>query len=88
METIKKINRTINFETRQPSSRYRCKYGDKNDFDILQINIRRGNYTETYKIESQYLPDNDSIYFNARSNSENFEVYNWTKSVEGSIKKV
>ena len=63
---MKEINRNNNFEGREVTSPYRCKYNHKNDFDVLRININYKSETRTYEVESKYLrEDRDSISFNA-----------------------
>lgn len=88
MVKIKEVNRNVKFDSRQPDSKYRCKYGNRSDFDILRINITLNNYTETYEIEAQFLPEKNSIHFNARPSRNGFEVYDWTKAVAKHIRKV
>lgn len=75
---MKEINRTINFEGREATSPYRCKYKDKNDFEVLRINISYGSLTRTYEVESKYLrEDRDSISFTA-SKVDNELVIKWS----------
>ena len=63
---MKEINRNINFEGRDISSPYRCKYKNKNEFEVLRINIYYGSEIRTCEVESKYLrEDRDSISFKA-----------------------
>ena len=88
--TVKEINRNIRFESRNPDSKYRCKYGDRDDFDIHRINITlEGVKRETYEIEAQNLPaTKDSIYFNACPADDGFKVFWWTPEVRPVIRKI
>lgn len=85
----KEINRTISFGTRDVSSPYRCKYGNKNDFEKLRINISfEGRIADTYEIDSQYLPDRDSISFKAVPADSGFIITSWSpKEVMPYLKK-
>ncbi len=87
---LKEINRNIDFDTRKSSSSFRCKYNDRNDFDILRINISfKGELKESYEIESKNLPEGDSIHFKAEPAPDGFKIISWTnKSVKEHIKKV
>ena len=73
MEKYKQVNRNIRFDSRELSSPYRCKFGDKNMFDILR---------------SKYLPDTDSIYFYAHPKDNSFTIQWRSKDVESHIKRV
>ena len=72
MEKYKEINRNIRFDSRELSSPYRCKYGDKN----------------IYEIESKYLPDRDSIYFNAYPKENSFTIQWRSKDIESHITRI
>lgn len=79
---IKEINRNIRFDTRNPKSPYRCKYVNRENFDILRINISfNGRIEEIYEIESKFLPKTDSISFKAKQQGEGFKIFGWTAVV-------
>ena len=88
MEKYKEINRNIRFDSRELSSPYRCKYGDKNMFDILRVTCTYGSETRIYEIESKYLPDRDSIYFKAYPDGNSFVIQWRTEGVESHIKLI
>lgn len=76
---IKEVNRTVRFDSRMLSSSYRCKYGNKNEFDKLRINLKfEERIAESYEIESKYLPDRDSINFKAKPSANGFVITNWS----------
>lgn len=86
---IKEINRNIKFDTRELDSRYRCKYGSRDKFDILRINmLYNGNISEVYEVESKFLPLSDSIHFKAIPTEDGFKIYGWTAVVAPYIHKV
>ncbi|MDE6444941.1 MAG: hypothetical protein K2K64_11070 [Muribaculaceae bacterium] len=86
---VKEINRNIRFESRKPESKYKCEYNNRNDFDILRINIKyNGEVVEVYEVESHFLPPSKSIHFNARPTEKGFEVFGWTAKVAPFIRKV
>ena len=74
---MKEINRNINFERREITSPYRCKY-NKKDFEVLRININYGGEIRTYEVESKYLRDDrDSISFKASKEGDDL-VIKWS----------
>lgn len=76
---VKEVNRTVRFDTRKESSSYRCKYGKKEDFDVLKINvIYNGKITEAYEIESKFLPSSDSIHFKASATADRYTITKWS----------
>ena len=80
---IKPINRYLKFDTedRKEKSSYRCKYGDKHSFDVLEINIHYQNENATFTIESKYLPDTDSIHFTAEKEGDTINLIWSPKSI-------
>ena len=88
MEKYKQVNRTIRFDSRELSSPYRCKFGDKNTFDILRVTCTYGSETRVYEIESKYLPDRDSIYFNAYPKENSFTIQWRSKDIESHITRI
>lgn len=88
MEKYKEVNRCIRFDTRELSSPYRCKYGDRKTFDILRVTCTYGSETRIYEIESEYLPDTDSIYFKAYPNKNSFTIQWRSKDIESHIKRI
>ena len=85
--TTKTVNRNLNFNTeeRNSDSSYRCKYGDKNLFDVLEINIHYQNECATFTIDSKYLPDRDSISFKAYKDGDNISLIWSPKYIEEHI---
>ena len=88
MKKYKQANRTIRFDSRELSSPYRCKFGDKNMFEILRVTCKYGSETRAYEIESKYLPDTDSIYFNAYPKDNSFTIQWRSKDIESHIKRI
>lgn len=85
------INRNIKFNApeRQATSSYKCKYGNKNHFDLLQINIRYNNEERVYQVESQYLKETSkSIHFDAVKDGDSFEIIWKPKSVVPFINRI
>lgn len=80
--------KTIKFVSRKLTSPYRCKYGDKNAFEILQIPCVYGSETRIYEVESKYLSDSDSIHFTAKPNGESFMIQWSPKELENHIKRI
>lgn len=78
----------IKFDSRKLTSPYRCKYGNKNDFDILQIPCVYGSEVRIYEIESKYLSDSDSIHFKAKPNGDSFTVQWIRKELENYIRRI
>lgn len=85
MSIIKTINRNIN--PNRETNNYRCKYGNKNEFDILRVNIKFNGKTYTYEIESKYLNDTDSIHFYAYPNGSSLNIV-WSGNIGEHIKLV
>ena len=87
---IKVINREIRFNTHNTLSPYRCKYGDRNQFELLKINIiYNGKISVSYEIESQFLTDKDSIYFTAKPAEEGFMIDGWSPDkIKSHLKRV
>lgn len=88
MEKYKQVNRNIRFDSRELSSPYRCKFGDKNMFDILRVTCTYGSEVRVYEIESKYLLDKDSIYFNAYPIENSFKIQWRSKDIESNIKRI
>ncbi len=84
-ERIKHCSRTINFGRK--TNNYRCKYSDRNSFDILEVRCQYKDIIKTFKIESKYLPDKDSIHFRAYLSASSFTV-EWDKAIEAYMKEV
>lgn len=82
---IKTIIRNINFD--RDTNNYRCKYNDRNSFDILEVSCLYKGITRTFRIESKYLPCKDSIHFRAYLDSSSFTVV-WEKLIEPYIIEV
>lgn len=78
----------IKFDNRKLTSPYRCKYDDKNAFEILQIPCNYGLETRVYEIESKYLPDSDSIHFKAKPNGDSFTIQWIPKALDVYIKRI
>ena len=85
MSIIKTVNRNIN--TNRETNNYRCKYGNKNEFDILRVNITYNGETYTYEIESKYLNDTDSIHFYAYPNESSLNIV-WGGNIGEHIKLI
>lgn len=92
MESKKIINRNLKFDSpneRQETSSYKCQYGDRNKFQILQINISYGNDLRIYEIDSTYLkPTSQSIHFNAVKKEDSFEIFWKPKEIIPYIKRI
>jgi len=88
MEKCKEVYRTIRFDSRELSSPYRCKFGDKNMFEILRVTCTYGSETRVYEIESKYLPDRDSIYFKAYPKENSFMIQWGAKNIESHITRI
>lgn len=89
MEEYKCVKRNIKFDGRKPSSPYKCEYGDKNMFRILQIVCTYGSECRIYEIESKYLkPTSNSIHFKAKQNGESLDVTWSPKVIERYITRI
>lgn len=84
-DRVKRINRNINFD--RNSNNYRCKYNDRNGFELLEVACSYKNITKLFQVESKYLPERDSISFKAYQKGDSF-VVEWQKSIEDYIKEV
>lgn len=56
------IPKTRNLKIKEGNYNRRVKYNDKNNFDVLIVNLQDGIRERSFRIESKYLPDNDSIH--------------------------
>lgn len=88
MEKYKVVNRNIRFDSRALSSPYRCKYGDKNDFEILRVTCTYGSETRVYEVESKYLPGTDSIRFKAFPDGDSFTIEWGPTAIRPYVKRV
>lgn len=78
MEKYKEVNRTIKFDSRKPTSSYKCEYKDKNTFEILRIVCTYGSEIQVYEVEAKYLKaTSKSIHFDAEKDGNSFRV-TWT----------
>ncbi|MBA2407921.1 MAG: hypothetical protein H0V65_08025, partial [Chitinophagales bacterium] len=62
---IKTVRRNIPAERENQNDRFRVKYGNKGDFEILKVVITRMKTGEEflYEFDSHNLTDKDSIHF-------------------------
>ncbi len=62
---IKTVNRNIPADRENQNDRFRVIYGDKNDFDLLRVNITRSNTGEEliFEFDADDLTEKDSIHF-------------------------
>lgn len=75
MEKYKVVNRIIRFDSRNPTSSYKCEYKDKNSFEILQIVCTYSSERRIYEVESKYLKaTSKSIYFDAERNGDSIII--------------
>ena len=74
---IKEVNRNIPEERENSNERFRVRYKDKNEFDLLVVNICRlkTKETVTFKFTSAELPDKDSIHFSTSIENGVFKVH-------------
>ena len=81
MEEYKYIERNIKFDGRKSTSSYKCEYGNKNTFRVLQIICKYGSECRIYEIESKFLKaTSKSIHFDAERNGESFNII-WSPKV-------
>ncbi len=89
MERYKYVNRNINFDSRELSSSYKCAYGDKSTFDVLQITCTYGSEVRVYEVEAKYLKaTSKSIHFDAMQDGDSFEITWKPKEVALHIKRI
>ncbi len=89
MEEYKYIERNIKFDGREPTSSYKCEYGDKDTFRILQITCKYGSECRIYEIESKYLKaTSKSIHFDAERRGDSFDVSWFPKVVAPYITRI
>ncbi len=89
MERYKYVNRNINFDSRELTSSYKCAYGDKSAFDVLQITCTYGSETRVYEVESKYLKaTSKSIHFDAMQTGKSFEITWKPKDVAPYVKRI
>jgi hypothetical protein len=62
---IKKVHRNVPV-LREVDNRFRVKFGDRNDFELLQVQVKReqDGSIEKFEFKSRDLPLYDSIHFN------------------------
>ena len=72
----KVVKRNIPLARENQNDRFRVKYNDRNDFDILQVQITRlsDNSVHDYFFKSDTLPDKDSIHFSTAIENVKFKV--------------
>lgn len=89
MGKYKEINRTIRFDSRKPTSSYKCEYKDKNAFEILRIVCTYGSEIRVYEIEAKYLKaTSKSIHFDAVQDGGSFNIEWKPKDVAPHIKRI
>lgn len=89
MERYKQINRNIKFDGRESTSSYKCQYGDKNTFEVLQITCSYGSEYRIYEVESKYLKaTSKSIHFDAEQDGDTFKIEWKPKDVAPYIKRI
>ena len=64
----KTVNRVIPENRENKDDRFRVRYKDKGDFDILEVNITRDKTDEvqSFRFKADELPDKDSIHFSTK----------------------
>lgn len=74
---IKTVNRNILEDRENKNDRFRVKYGDKNEFDLLKVNITRNKTSETlsYEFKAKDLTEKDSIHFSTSVISNKMQVH-------------
>ena len=82
---IRTISRNINFG--RNTNNYRCKYNDRYSFDILEVSCHYNDITRTFRIESKYLPNKDSIHFRAHLDNSSLTIV-WDKAIEAYMQEV
>ena len=89
MEKYKEVNRTIRFDSRKPTSSYKCEYNDKNTFEILRIVCTYGSEIRVYEVEANYLKvTSKSIHFDAMQDGDSFEITWKPKDVASHVKRI
>lgn len=76
---IKTVTRNLNFDTskRNINSKYRVKYNDASEFDILQVICKYGIHQQIFTtISSNLSKSKNSIYFLAEKTDDSF-IINW-----------
>lgn len=70
------VRRNIPPERENQNDRFRVKYNEKSDFDILQVQISRiaDGSVHDYFFKSDMLPDKDSIHFSTAIEDNKFTV--------------
>lgn len=74
---IKEVNRNIPENRENNNARFRVRYNDKREFDLLVVNIcrLRTNEIQTFEFRSDDLPDKDSIHFSTSIDNGEFHVH-------------
>lgn len=89
MEKYKEVNRTIRFDSRKPTSSYKCEYKDKSAFEILRIVCTYGSEIRVYEVEAKYLKSTSkSIHFDAVQNGDSFNIEWKPKDVAPYVKRI
>lgn len=89
MEKYREVNRTIRFDSRKPTSSYKCEYKDKNAFEILRIVCTYGAETLVYEVESKYLKaTSKSIHFDAMQDGDSLKITWKPKDVAPYVKRI
>lgn len=89
MEKCKEVYRTIRFDSRKPTSSYKCEYKDKNAFEILRIVCTYGSEVQVYEVEAKYLKaTSKSIHFDAVQDGGSFNIAWKPKDVAPHIKRI
>lgn len=52
----------INLKIHGSNYNRRVNYKDKNEFEVLVVNLNDGTDERSFQIESRYLPETDSIH--------------------------
>ena len=66
------IIKTVNLKIHEGKYNRRVRYNDRNEFEVLIVNLQDGLKERSFQIESKYLPDTDSIHL--KYNPETREV--------------
>ncbi|MCM1354962.1 MAG: hypothetical protein NC212_00980 [Staphylococcus sp.] len=74
---IKTVTRNLNFDTttREPSSKYRVRYGNSSDFNRLVVVCNHGGKSKIFETDAANLPKGkDSIHFHAEKTGNTFVI--------------